>query len=161
MNKRILALATAGLSLVSGVALATQPTITHTPIEGEFISQECGFDVRGQVTGTMVDISYIDRQGAFHEFTAFPQLKAVLTNVLTGKRIALNISGPQKITASEDGFSLVFVGVVSWRFDPDLIPAEIPGLFYTKGRFELFVDANGVATVTRTGTKIALCPKLQ
>ena len=163
MNKRILALATAGLYLVSGLALAVQPTITRFSIDYDAIRSDfnCGFDVHVQMTGKGVAISYIDQQGTSHDFTAFPQLKSVLTNVLTGKSITLNISGPQKITASEDGFSLVFVGVVSWRFDPDLIPAEIPGLFYTKGRFELFVDANGVATVTRTGTKIALCPKLQ
>ena len=163
MNKRILALATAGLYLVSGLALAVQPTITRFSIDYDAIRSDfnCGFDVHVQMTGKGIAISYIDQQGTSHDFTAFPQLKSVLTNVSTGKSIALNVSGPSKITSSTDGFSYVQVGVTSWVVDPDTFPDPVSGLFYAKGRFELFVDANGVATVTRTGVKIALCPLLQ
>jgi len=163
VKKRILALATVGLYLVSGLALAVQPTITHFPIDYDAIRSDfnCGFDVHVQMTGNGIAISYIDQQGTSHDFNAFPQLKTVLTNVSTGKSIALNVSGPLKMTSSTDGFSYVQVGVTTWVVDPDMIPEEVPGLFYAKGRFELFVDANGVATVTRTGVKIALCPMLQ
>ena len=163
MKKRILALATVGLYLVSGLALAVQPTITHFPIDYDAIRSDfnCGFDVHVQMTGKGIGISYIDQQGTSHDFMAFPQLKSVLTNVSTGKSITLNVSGPSKITSSKDGFSYVQVGVTSWVVDPDTFPDPVAGLFYVKGRFELFVDANGVATVTRTGVKIALCPMLQ
>jgi hypothetical protein len=163
VNKRILALATAGLYLVSGLALAVQPTITHFSEEYDAIRSDfnCGFDVHVQMTGKGIAISYIDKQGTSHDFMAFPQLKSVLTNVSNGKSITLNVSGPLKITSSKDGFSYVQVGVTSWVVDPDTFPDPVAGLFYVKGRFELFVDANGVATVTRTGVKIALCPMLQ
>jgi hypothetical protein len=149
--------------LAAQQAFAVQPTITHFPMDYDAIRSDfnCGFDVHVQMTGKGVGISYIDPQGTSHDFMAYPQLKSVLTNVSTGKSITLNVSGPLKITSSQDGFSYVQLGVTSWTVDPDTFPDAVPGLFYVKGRFELFVDANGVTTATRTGVKIALCPMLQ
>ena len=150
--------------LAAQQAFAVQPTIQHSPWNEDFIYTDCGFDVRIQQTGTMIDISYTDTQGVFHEFMAYPQLKSVMTNVLTGKSIKLNISGPVTVVSNPDGsFEVVSLGVNAWGSDPDSFGADtiIPGLFYTQGRVHVFVDVNGFATVTRTGTKIALCPKLQ
>ena len=150
--------------LAAQQAFAVQPTIQHSPWNEDFIYTDCGFDVRIQQTGTIIDISYTDTQGVFHEFSAYPQLKSVMTNVLTGKSIKLNISGPVKFALNPDGsFEVVSLGTGAWAVDPDSMGADtpIPGLFYTQGPVHVFVDVNGFATVTRTGTKTALCPKLQ
>ena len=150
--------------LAAQQAFAVQPTIQWSPWNEDFIYTDCGFNVRIQQTGTSIDISYTDTQGVFHEFTAYPQLKSVMTNVLTGKSIKLNISGPVTVVSNPDGsFEVVSLGVGAWAVDPDSLVADtfIPGLFYTQGRVHVFVDVNGFATVTRTGTKTALCPKLQ
>ena len=151
-------------SLAAGAALAGPPTITHSPVDITFIHQGCGFDVSIRQTGTLIDISHTDKQGVVREFQAFPQGRSVLTNVLTGKSITINISAPATFTFSPDGsFDYVATGIGAWGDDPDSFGTGtiIPGLFQTKGRFEYFVDANGFETFARTGTKIALCPKLQ
>ena len=150
--------------LAAQQAFAVQPTIQHTPVDRTFIHQGCGFDVRIHQTGTDIVISHTDKQGVVREFFAFPQGRSVLTNVLTGKSITINISAVATFTFSPDGsFDYVARGIGAWGDDPDSFGTGIiiPGLFQTKGRFEYFVDANGFETFARTGTKIALCPKLQ
>jgi len=165
VNKRMLALTTAGLSLVSGVALAGQPTITRSPVDATFVHDVCGFITSTHLTGTMIDISYTDRQGVFRQFVAFPQGTAVMTGP-TGKSITVKVSGPYTITTNPDGSGkYVANGVQAWTLDPESLVTDtiIWGWFYTKGRIEFLFNAPDEApsVVTRTGTKIALCPKLQ
>ena len=151
--------------LAAQQALAIPPTITHTPVDMTFISTHCGFDVSIDLTGTLVGISYTDRQGVFHEFVAFPQGTAVMTGP-TGKSITVKVTGPTRLTSNPDG-SATYVanGVQAWNVDPESLATDTPlsGWFYTKGRLEFFFSAGAESpsVATRTGTKTALCPKLQ
>jgi hypothetical protein len=150
--------------LAAQQAFAVQPTIEYIPIDDTFIHQGCGFDVRIRLTGTMLAITHTDTQGAIRQLQAFQQGTALLTNVLTGKSITVKTNAPVTITLSPDGsFDYVATGIAAFGDDPDSFGTDtiIPGLFQVKGRYEWFVDPNGFTTFARTGTKIALCPKLQ
>lgn len=112
------------------------------------------------MTGTIVDISYTDSRGIFHEFQASPQGRAVITNDVAHKSITVNASGAQKLTIAPDG-SVIVIGTGNWIFldDPDNLGA--PGWFLTSGRWVASFDPNGVETLTRTGNKTDLCTEIE
>jgi hypothetical protein len=148
-----------GLAAVAPAAIAGQPTIERIPFEDHAVSQACGFPVQLDATGTALDISYTDELGNFHVFEAGPQVKETMTNLVTGKTIVVNISGPGQRTFGADGsFTLVGTGLWSWtRVNPATLA---PGIFLTQGRFVLSISASGVRTFTSTGTTIDLCAQL-
>lgn len=82
---------------------SARPTIVRIPIDEYFVDQSCGFDVGVHITGTVVDISYTDANGVFHEFQAGPQVRLELTRLDTGNSMTFNISGPAHITVNPDG----------------------------------------------------------
>jgi hypothetical protein len=147
------------LAAVAPAAIASQPTIQRTPFEAGSVSEACGFPVQLDAAGTALDISYTDELGNFHLFEAGPQVKQTMTNLVTGKSIVVNISGPGQYTFGADGsFTLVGTGLWSWtRVDPATLE---PGIFLTEGRFVLSFSASGVRTFTLTGTTIDLCSQL-
>jgi len=140
-------------------AFAGQPTIQRIPFEDHSVSESCGFPVQLDATGTALDISYTDELGNFHDFQAGPQVKQTMTNLVTGKTIVVNISGPGHYTFGSDGsFTLVGTGNWSWgRVNPANLA---PGMYLTKGRYVLSISASGVRTFTSTGTTIDLCAQL-
>ena len=142
------------------LAFAGPPTITHTSEDVTLPpDQRCGFTVQAHFSGIVIDISYTDTQGVFHDSETFPQGRLTLTNIATGKSITVNASGPLKLTVNPD-FSFMFVGRGNQPFDlaPDSsYPNSAPGWFLLNGRFVWFVDANGVSTFTETGTTTNLC----
>ena len=146
-------------ALIVPAASAGQPTIQRFPFEDHLVSQSCGFPVQIDATGTVVDISYTDAQGNFHEFQAGPTAKATLTNLVTGKTIVVNTSGPGDSTFGADG-SFTRVGTGLWLWS-QLNPATLaPGIFLSEGRFVVSRSASGVLTITLTGTTIDLCARL-
>jgi hypothetical protein len=156
-----LAAVVAALSLaaVAPAAIAGKPTIQRTPFEQHFVSEACGFPVQVDASGTALDISYTDELGNVHLFEAGPQVKSTMTNLVTGKTIVVNISGPGQYTFGADGsFTLVGTGLWSWtRVNPATLE---PGIFLTQGSFVLSISASGVRTFTSTGTTIDLCAQL-
>ena len=153
MHRKVVAVAVVGFfaALTVPAAIAGQPRI---PFEDHFVSQSCGFPVQIDATGTVVDISYTDALGNFHEFQAGPTAKATLTNLVTGKTIVVNNSGPGDLTLGADGHT----GLWLWS---QLNPATLaPGIFLSQGRFVLSRSASGVRTITLTGTTIDLCTQL-
>ena len=147
------------LGVIVPAATAGKPTIQRIPFEDQSVSQSCGFPVEIDATGTVVDISSTDAQGNFHEFQAGPEAKATLTNLVTGKTIVVNNSGPGDLTFGADG-SFTEVGTGLWLWT-QLNPATLaPGIFLSQGRFVLSRSASGVRTITLTGTTIDLCARL-
>jgi hypothetical protein len=161
MHRKLILVAIVGLfaTLIVPAAFASQPTIQRIPFEDHFVSQSCGFPVQLDATGTVLDISYTDELGNFHDFQAGPQVKQTMTNLVTGKTIVVNISGPGQYTFGADGsFTLVGTGLWSWtNRDPATLA---PGMFLTQGRFVVSISASGVRTFTSTGTTINLCDQL-
>ncbi len=96
MHRKLVVVAVVGLfaALIVPAAFAGQPTIQRIPYEDHFVSQSCGFPVQNDVTGTALDISYTDAFGNLHSIQAGPQFKQTMTNLVTGKTIVVNISGP-------------------------------------------------------------------
>src|SRR5262245_45638251 len=161
MHRKFVVIAIVGLfaALIVPAALAGKPTIQRIPYEDHFVSESCGFPVQVDATGKVVDISYTDELGNFHDFQAGPEVKQSMTNLVTGKTIVVNISGPGQYTFGPDGsFTLVGTGLWSWsRVNPATLA---PGMFLTQGRFVLSISATGVRTFTSTGTIIDLCAQL-
>src|SRR5205823_6646072 len=115
MHRKLVVVAVVGLfaALIVPAALAGQPTIQRIPFEDHFVSQSCGFPVQVDATGTVVDISYTDELGNVHDFQAAPQAKLTMTNLVTGKTIVVNNSGPGDVTIGADG-SFTQVGTGLW-----------------------------------------------
>ena len=84
-----------------------------------------------------------------------------MTNLVTGKTIVVNISGPGQLTFGADGS---FTRVGHWELElggnPAVLPTIEPGLFLTQGRFVFSISASGVRTFTSTGNTIDLCAQL-
>jgi hypothetical protein len=162
MHRKLIVLAVVGLlaALVVPAAFAGQPTIQRFPLDVHYVSSSCGFPVQIDVTGKIVDISYTDALGAFHDFQAGPEAKETVTNLVTGKTVTLTITGPGDGTFGADGsFTIVGTGLWSWDYPGSFDPYG-PGMFLTKGRFVYSVSASGVATFTSTGVKVDLCAQL-
>lgn len=161
MHRKVVVVAIVGLfaALIVPAAIASKPTIQRFPFEDHLVSQSCGFPVQIDATGTVVDISSTDAQGNFHEFQAGPTAKATLTNLVTGKTIVVNNSGPGDVTFGADGsFTQVGTGLWLWT---QINPATFaPGIFLSQGRFVLSRSASGVRTLTLNGTTIDLCTQL-
>jgi hypothetical protein len=161
MHRKVIMVAVVGLlaALLASAASADQPTIQQFPYEDHFVTESCGFPVQVDGVGKVVDISYTDAQGNFHDFQAGPTVKSTLTNLVTGKTIVVNNSGPADFTFAADGITLVGTGGWIWgRLDPATFT---PGIFLTQGRFVLTRSASGAfRSYTLTGTTIGLCARL-
>jgi hypothetical protein len=161
MHRKLVVVVVVGLfaALIVPAAFAGQPTVQRIPFEDHQVSEACGFPVQLDAAGTALDISYTDELGNFHDFQAGPEVKQTMTNLVTGKSIVVNISGPGQYTFGADGsFTLVGTGNWSWT---RVNPADLaPGIFLTQGRFVLSISASGDRTFTFTGTTIDLCAQL-
>jgi hypothetical protein len=145
--------------LVTPHAMAVKPTIARIPVDDEFtVDDQCAFSVDVHVTGTIVDISSIDENGTAHDFQAFPQGTAVLTNVDTDESITLNISGPGFFTFHQDG-SLTVKGTGLWMFWPNPETGE-PGFFQTSGHFAQTIDPEGNVSFELSGHMVDICSQL-
>lgn len=135
-----------------------KPTIERVPVDIEFVDDGCGFDINTHFTGTAVYIYYTDTLGVYHEFMAFAQGRAELTDLVNGNSLIFNISGPGKTTVDPDGsIRLIGTGPWIWFADPDTLAS---GYYLTKGRFVLSIDAEGNRTFSRTGNKFDICAML-
>ena len=161
MHRKLVVVAVVGLfaALIVPAAIAGQPTIQRIPYEDHFVSESCGFPVQNDVTGTAIDISRTDELGNVLSIQAGPQFKQTMTNLVTGKSIVVNISGPAKVTYGADG-TVTQVGTGNWTWmvvDPN---TREPGTFLTRGRYVFTRYPSGVRTFTLTGTTIDLCAQL-
>jgi hypothetical protein len=161
MHRKLVMVAIVGVfaALIVPGAFAAQPTIQRSHGEILDVVDSCGFPVQVDLIGQVVDISYTDALGNFYDLEAAPQDKETLTNLVTGKTVVVNVSGPGQYTFGADGsFTLVGTGLWSWT---NRNPATFaPGMFLTEGRFVLSISASGVRTFTSTGTTINLCDQL-
>ena len=140
----------------AATASADPPPRTSTSLPDDNIDPACGFDV-------LVD--YLESNFVSKTFSnpASPVVeidtgvaKMQLTNLETGKTIAVNISGPQVVKVFSDG-TVVFSDVGPWLFNE--VPG-LPGIFLSEGRVTIAIDAAGNVTSDGNGRIVDLCAAL-
>ena len=133
-------------------ALAAAPTIQRFPINGTFFDNECGFPVQIDIVGT--DLAIISGNT---EFDAFPNSRATLTNLVTGKTLTVSIAGPGLTTFGADG-SVTFSGngpTLFWNS-----PRHFDVITLIDGKFVLAIDPEGNSTLSIIGRTEDLCAAL-
>lgn len=149
-------MALASLVLVSS-ALSAAPTIQRTPLdETLFDGVDCEFPVQIDLVGTDLGIFWTF-QGQAREFHAFPNSRATLTNLDTGRTLTVSIAGPGRITFGDDG-SATLVGTGPALFF--LLFQGNPGITLLNGRFVLSIDSQGNETFSSVGTTRDICAEL-
>jgi hypothetical protein len=135
-------------------ALSNPPTIVRTPIDVTlFDDVDCGFPVQIHLVGTELDVL----RGDDRLFAAFPNTRATLTNLDTGRTLTVSTAGPGRITVGADG-SITFVGT-----GPELFFFLFhgnPGITLLTGRSVDSFDAQGNETFSYVGTTRDLCAEL-
>jgi hypothetical protein len=85
-------------------------------------------------------------------------LKVEVTNVETGKTVALNISGPGKISA--DGSTISAHGTWLLYGEAGQLPGPGPGMFLATGHTTLQVSPTGIESMSTRGTVQDVCALL-
>lgn len=160
----VLALAVGFVVVAPGAALASQPTVTMSPltVDNE-IDTSCGFAVAVHAVVRFIDIVWTDSAGNVRDFEAAMESSVQLTNVATAKTIKVNEAGPGTAyysTSGEGTFTLVGTGGWGWGHNPDINYPSVPGMFLTEGRFTLTIDPQGNFSVSRVGRLVDLCAEL-
>lgn len=147
----VVAMALASVVFVPS-ALSDPPTIQRTSIDATLFDSECGFPVQVDITGT--DLAIISGDT---EFDAFPDSRATLTNLVTGRTLTVSIAGPGQTTVGADG-SVTFSGNGPTLFF--LSPRLFSVITLLNGRFSLTIDSQGHLSFSTTGQTRDLCAAL-
>ncbi len=143
----------AAAALFVSTAAADKPVTVPSPFSDETGRYCADFDVLVHAT-TNMGRTHIFSSGAIL-FTG--ALKVEVTNVESGKTVALNISGPGRISTSGD----VLTGTGPWLFFGEagfFGPGSPPELSTNDGRFE--IDLADGSFISRIGKSVDLCPLL-
>lgn len=143
-----------GISLAAATPAAADKPIQVPAPFGEFTGQYCAdFQVRIRETTNRGTIKIFSSGAAIVTGT----LKVEVTNLETGKTIALNISGPAKF--SSDGTTLVGPGPWLLFGEPGFFGPGSPRMLETNhGR--LVISLVDGSIISRTGHSVDLCPLL-
>lgn len=85
-------------------------------------------------------------------------LKVEVTNLTTGKTLALNIPGPGKLSA--DGGTITGGGPWLLFGEAGQLPGPDPGMLFTHGHITLELGPAGIASITVRGTVEDVCAAL-
>jgi hypothetical protein len=85
-------------------------------------------------------------------------LKVEVTNLTTQETIALNISGPGKVSA--DGNTLTGGGPWLIFGEAGVLPGGDPGMFFTHGHITLTLSPTQITSMTVHGTVMDICAAL-
>jgi hypothetical protein len=152
----VLALTVVVALCAAATASANPPTRTPLPPLADNIDPACGFDVFvDYVESNVVSKTFSNAASPVVEILTGVG-KVQLTNLETGKTIAVNISGPQVVKVFSDG-SVVISDVGPWLFNE--VPG-LPGIFLSEGRVTIAIDAAGNVTTDGNGRLVDLCAAL-
>ena len=85
-------------------------------------------------------------------------LKVEVTNLSTGKTLALNISGPGKVSA--DGSTLTGGGPWLIFGEAGVLPGPDPGMFFTHGHITLTLSPTQITSMVVRGKVVDICAAL-
>jgi hypothetical protein len=113
-----------------------------------------GFDVE-IVTTANKEVNHIFSSGVS---LVTGVLKVEVTNLSTEKTLALNISGPGKLSA--DGNTLTGGGPWLIFGEAGVLPGGDPGMFFTHGQITLTLSPTQITSMTVRGTVVDICAAL-
>ena len=152
----LLALTVAVALCAAATASANPPTRTPVLPLVDNIDPACGFDVLvDYLESNLVSTTFSNAASPVVEIDS-GAAKVELTNLETGKTIVVNISGPQVVKVFSDG-SVVVAEEGPWIHHN--VPG-LPGIFQTKGRVTITIDAAGNVTIDGNGRIVDLCAAL-
>ena len=154
----VLALTVVVALCAAATASANSPTRTPVPPIADNIDPACGFDVLVDFVESewnVVSSTFSNAASPVVEIDT-GVAKVQLTNLETGKTIAVNISGPQIVKVFSDG-SVVIAEEGPWIHHN--VPG-LPGIFQTRGRVTITIDAAGNVTIDGNGRLVDLCAAL-
>lgn len=152
----VLALTVVVALCAAATASADPVTRTPSPPLEDNIDTACGFDVLvDYMQSNVVSTTFSNDASPVVEIWT-GVAKVQLTNLETGKTIAVNISGPLVVKAFRDG-SVVLSDVGPWLFNE--IPG-LPGIFLSEGHATITIDAAGNVTADGKGRLVDLCAAL-
>jgi hypothetical protein len=151
---RFIVLGLVAAGLVVPTAAADKPSKEPFPssdVTGRFCED---FDVLLHVT---------DDKGTLHVFSSgvalvTGTLKIEVTNLASGKTLALNISGPGKFSA--DGTTLTGSGRWLLFGEAGELPDPGPGMLLTTGQITLGLGPTGITSIETHGTVQDICAAL-
>jgi hypothetical protein len=152
----VLALTVVVALCAAATASANPPTRTPLPPLDDNIDPACGFDVLVDfLESNFVSKTFSNPASPVVEIDT-GTAKAQLTNLETGKTITVNISGPQVVKVFSDG-SVVITETGPWLHHN--VPG-LPGIFQTKGRVTITIDAAQNVTIDGNGRIVDICAAL-
>lgn len=147
---------------VAPAAIADKPWREIIPAPNDrLITDQCAFPVLGHIEGSEIDTTFTDRAGnPIRLLGVFPGNTLTLTNLDSGKSIAVGATGSFHLRVEPDGSgSGMVTGQGAWP-DGNPVTGE-PGIWYQSGRVSATFDAEGNTTsITSTGDLVNLCERL-
>jgi hypothetical protein len=143
-----------GVVALAAAALLAPSAAAEKPIKEPLPSQ----NVTAQFCPDFqVEIATTANKEVIHIFSS-GVLKVEVTNVETGKTVALNISGPGKISA--DGSTISAHGTWLLYGEAGQLPGPDPGMFLVTGHTTLQVSPTGIESMSTRGTVQDVCALL-
>jgi hypothetical protein len=147
------------------VALAAAASFAASAAADRPVKQPVPFpDATGQFcTDFQVEIVATQNKEVVHIFSSGVALvtgvlKVEVTNLSTGKTLALNISGPGKFSA--DGSTIQARGTWLLFGEAGQLPGPDPGMLLVSGHTTLNLGPAGIASMTVRGTVEDICAAL-
>jgi hypothetical protein len=142
-------------------ASARKPVRDINPSQDDVvIADQCAFPVLAHVEGREIITTFIDKAGnPVKQIGVFPGNTLTLTNLDTGKPIAVVSTGSYHARRESDGSGSVMI-TGHGPFLPNPITGE-PGIWYLSGRARATLDARGNVTSAHVSGKLVnLCAQL-
>ena len=162
MRRGLLLLSTLLIALaVVPAATANKPIREVNPAPEDFvITDQCAFPVLAHVEGREIITTFIDKAGnPVKQIGVFPGNTLTLTNLDTGKPIAVVSTGSYHARRESDGSGSVMI-TGHGPFLPNPITGQ-PGIWYLSGRARATLDARGNVTSAHVSGKLVnLCAQL-
>ena len=147
---------------ISVPASAVRPVREFLPQEDEVISGICPFDLGIYVLENESFITtFFDKDGNVTKLLISGRLVVELRNEQTGASHVADISGPGKVTFTEDSEVLTALGNWLLFFFPGELGESEPGrAFLTSGRVVVEFSAEGAAILEQRGRQVDVCALL-
>jgi hypothetical protein len=163
---RRLFIITTVIALAASAAFAARPSVQIVPAGPGVLPSGisgCAFDIGFAPASNKEKLTtFFDQNGNVRLMMITGERKETLVNLISGKSITLNISGPARIQQNQDGtLQVTGAGPAIGIFGPSVAPG-FPTNAYTTGRLVVLTDQdlNPIQVLSSTGTVTDVCALL-